>query len=443
MAQPLCRWGILGTANIARKNWKAIRNAGNATLVAVASRDAARARQFIAECQAAAPHSAVPAACGSYEELIARMGVDAIYFPLPTGIRTEWVVRAAKAGKHILCEKPCGTATSEVRTMLDACRANKVQFMDGVMFMHSQRLALMRQTLDDRQSVGDILRITSQFSFKGSDEFLKQNIRVSGELEPLGCLGDLGWYNIRFSLWAMNERLPERVSGRILAEHGRGDSGQPVPIDFSGELFFPGNVSAAFYCSFRAQNQQWATVSGTQGYLHVRDFVIPFIGSEVAFEVNTPVFRIDGCDFQMEDHARRLAVHEYSAGTANAQESNMFRTFSRIVLTRQLEPQWGDKALRTQQVLDACLRSARAGGEPMTVAAPGYYRSSGRFFRGQVFVEPRQGGGRNRLHLLVAEAVAGSFNYQQFTRHLRLFQRRDHILAVFDRNQFILIAVDQ
>src|SRR5262249_39986712 len=157
------------------------------------------------------PQTHLPIACGSYEELIGRKEVDAVYVPLPTGIRREWIVKAASAGKHVLGEKPCGGDAAEVRDMLDTCRANRVQFMDGVMFMHSQRLSLMRQVLDDRQSVGDVQRIASQFSFKGSDEFLKQNIRVSSALEPLGCLGDLGWYNIRFSLWAMNERLPERV----------------------------------------------------------------------------------------------------------------------------------------------------------------------------------------------------------------------------------------
>ena len=295
MTQPLCRWGILGTANIARKNWKAIRNAGNAALVAVASRDAARAQQFIADCQVSAPHSSAPVACGSYAELIDRKDVDAIYVPLPTGIRREWVIRAANAGKHVLCEKPCGVTSADLRSMLDACRANKVQFMDGVMFMHSQRLALMRQILDDGQSIGNVLRIASHFSFKASEEFWKQNIRVSSNLEPLGCLGDLGWYNIRFSLWTMNEQLPDRVTGRILGQHGRSDSGRPVPIDLSGELFFAGDVSAAFYCSFRTENQQWATVSGTRGYLHVKDFVVPFYGSEVA-SANTPVFRVNGAN---------------------------------------------------------------------------------------------------------------------------------------------------
>ena len=367
MTLPLCRWGILGTANIARKNWKAIRNAGNSTLSAVASRERARARRFIDECQTAAPLTPVPVPCGSYEELVERSDIDALYIPLPTGIRKEWVLRAAEAGKHVLCEKPCGVTTTDVRAMLDACRQNRVQFMDGVMFMHSNRLGLLRQTLDDQQSIGTVRRLASQFCFKASDAFLAGNIRVSSHLEPLGCLGDLGWYNLRFSLWVMNERLPERVTGHIHAQHGREDGGQPVPVEFSGELFFAGNASASFYCSFLTENQQWANVSGTQGYLHVPDFVLPFFGSEAAFEVNRPVFRVEGCDFNMEDHTRRLAVHEYSNGTGNAQETNMIRRFADIVTSGRLEPQWGELVLKTQQVLDSCLRSAREEGKVVTV----------------------------------------------------------------------------
>jgi predicted dehydrogenase len=363
MSKASCRWGILGTANIARKNWKAIRKAGNAELVAVASRDRARAEQFIGECQGVEPFARRPDACGSYDELLRRNDVDAVYVPLPTGIRTEWVLRAAEAGKHVLCEKPCGVNSGEVRAILDVCRTHNAQFMDGVMFMHSRRLPLLREVLDDQRSVGTVLRIASQFSFKARGDFLTQDIRVSNELEPLGCLGDLGWYNIRFTLWVMNGQLPERVSGRILTQHGRTDSTQPVPIEFSGELFFPGNTSASFYCSFRAENQQWANISGTQGYVQVPDFVIPFFGCESAFEVNTAVFRVDGCDFRMESHPRRFAVHEYSSGTENAQETNMFRTFSRIVISGQLEPSWGEIALKTQQVLDACLQSAREDGK--------------------------------------------------------------------------------
>ncbi len=367
MSLPLCRWGILGTANIARKNWQALRNAGNSTLVAVASRDRERARKFIDECQAAVPHAPAPAPCGSYEELLGRADVDAVYVPLPTAVRQVWVLRAAAAGKHVLCEKPCAVTAADLRTMLDACTKNRVQFMDGVMFMHSQRLPLLRRVLDDGESVGAIRRITSQFSFRAPDDFLTQNIRSSSDLEPLGAFGDLGWYNIRFALWLMREELPERVSGRTLAEHAR-PGRAPVPLEFSGDLFFAGGVSAPFYCSFVAENQQWAIVSGTRGYVQVPDFVLPFFGSEAAFEVNSPIFRVHGCDNNMESHPRRFAVHEYSNSMPNSQETNMIRTFGEIVKSGKLEPSWGEIALKTQRVLDACLLSAREEGKLVPVA---------------------------------------------------------------------------
>ena len=144
MTNQKLRWGILSTAQNARKNWQAIRHTGNATVVAVASRDVERSRRFIAECQAHAPMDAVPRALGSYEELLAAKDVDAVYIPLPTGLRQEWVIRAAQAGKHIVCEKPCALGVSQLREMLEACRRHRVQFMDGVMFMHSRRLDAMR-----------------------------------------------------------------------------------------------------------------------------------------------------------------------------------------------------------------------------------------------------------------------------------------------------------
>jgi predicted dehydrogenase len=367
MSEQLCRWGILGAASIARKNWKAIRNSGNATVAAVASRTPDRARQFIAECQSHAPFDPPPAACGRYEDLLARADVDAVYVPLPTGIRKNWVIRAAEAGKHVLCEKPCGVDAGEVREMLAACRANRVQFMDGVMFMHSARLSRLREVLDDGQSVGEIRRITAQFSFHAPEGFLAQNIRAQHDLEPLGCLGDLGWYTIRLILWTLGYQMPERVTGRLLREHG--GSGRPgVPLEFAAELLFADGVSAGFYCSFLAENQQWANISGSKGYLHVADFVLPWFGSELTFDVTNAAYRILGCDFNMESHSRRFTVAEYSNSFANSQEAHMIRRFSEIVLSGKLDPSWGEIALATQSVLDACLRSARDGGREVPVS---------------------------------------------------------------------------
>src|SRR5437899_1920785 len=113
MNKPLLRWGILGCANIAMKNWKAIWNSQNGCVTAVASRDPERCRRFVEECQSQAPFHRAPIALGSYEELLAADNVDAVYFPLPTGVRADWIVRAAEAGKHIVCEKPCATSLGE------------------------------------------------------------------------------------------------------------------------------------------------------------------------------------------------------------------------------------------------------------------------------------------------------------------------------------------
>ena len=361
MNESKLRWGILGTANIARKNWLAIRNTGNGIVTAVASRDGARAQKFITECQTAAPFAAAPRAIGSYEALLASPDVDAVYIPLPTGLRKEWVLRAATAGKHVVCEKPCAVSVADLREMLDACRRQRVQFMDGVMFMHSRRLERMREALDDGASNGEVRRITSAFSFPGDEEFFRSDIRMHSGLEPFGCLGDLGWYCIRFALWTMKWQLPRAVSGRILAQLGRADSPAPVPTEFSGELLFEGGVSAGFYCSFLTANEQWARISGTRGGLNVPDFVLPFRGSEAAFETNSAAFNVHGCDFDMESHARRIAVAEHSNSHATAQETNLFRNFNDQVRSGRLGDTWPAMALKTQQVMEACLASARQG----------------------------------------------------------------------------------
>lgn len=200
MNQKPVRWGILGTANIARRNWEAIHNAGNSLLTAVASRDLARSKRFIDECQSHVPLPTRPHAFGSYEALLASPEVDAVYIPLPTGIRREWVIRAAEAGKHVVCEKPCGVNFTELLEMTDECRRHGVQFMDGVMFVHGLRWQKLKALLGEGTAIGEVRRIASQFSFLGDADFFANNMRSLSTLEPQGCLGDLGWYSLLFTL---------------------------------------------------------------------------------------------------------------------------------------------------------------------------------------------------------------------------------------------------
>jgi predicted dehydrogenase len=361
MAETL-RWGILGSAGIARKNWEAIKNSGNGVVTAVASRDAAKAQQFIAECQGEVPYADPPRAIGGYEEIVTAADVDAVYIPLPTGLRKEWVIKAAAAGKHVMCEKPCAVDAAALEAMTGACAANNVQFMDGVMYMHSGRMPLLRAALDDPANIGTIKRIASAFTFCAPPEFFGDNIRANSELEPAGALGDLGWYTIRATLFVMGYEMPVSLRATMLSTASRPDSPHPVPSELSAELFFANGVSAAFYNSFLTENQQWLHVSGTKGHLRVDDFVLPFPGGRLGFVVSNPKFVQDGCKATMEKHETGYAVEEMQANDPNAQETKLFRTFARLALSGSPDPFWPEISLKTQRVLDACLHSARNGG---------------------------------------------------------------------------------
>lgn len=361
MTENICRFGILSTAGVARKNWKAMRLAGNACVAAVASRNLDSANRFIDECSAEVPQVSRPQAYGSYEALLASESVDAVYIPLPTALRFPWVIKAAEAGKHVIAEKPAGLDASQVGEMLAACRQHKVQFMDGVMFMHSQRLPMVRKIIDSGK-LGEIRRLAAQFSFNGGSEFERLNIRSNSALEPHGCLGDLGWYCIRYFYWLLGGQKPLEVRARTL-HHLRGqESPGTVPGEFSAELTFANGVTATFYNSFRTQHQQWMHVSGSEGYMRVDDFVLPYRGSDLAVYVGRDHFMIDNCSFHMENHLARYAVREYDAGENTAQEVRMIRAFADQVLSGTLSAQWPDWALHTQQVLDACFLSSERDG---------------------------------------------------------------------------------
>ena len=353
------RWGILGAADIARQNWRAIFDSGNSKVTAVASRSLERSEQFIQECQAKNTFDERPKAYGSYEALLEVPDIDAVYIPLPTGVRKEWILRSARAGKHVLCEKPCGINSKDVQEMIDTCQRHHVQFMDGVMFMHNPRLKRMENVLNDSRKVGRIKRISSMFSFLASEEYQRSNIRLHSELEPAGCLGDLGWYNIRFSLWAMQWQLPVSVTGRILSQRSSTASPSPTPSEFSGELLFANGTSAGFYCSFLTAYQQWATIAGDLGSLHLMDFVHPVSIHEPSFIVNNKEIPVKCCDCKSNHNESRI----YGQDTA------MIRNFADQIQSGSLNIEWPMMSLKTQNVLDACNASARNNGGWTPVAA--------------------------------------------------------------------------
>jgi len=362
MTGAMCRWGFLSTAAIARKNWKAVRLCGNGRVSAVASRSVAKAQSFIDDCMAEVPQQQQVSAVGSYAELIEREDVDAIYIPLPTGLRKEWVLAAAKAGKHVLVEKPVANNLEDAQAMVDACAEAGVQFMDGVMFDHSKRLADICELLKSEKAVGKLRRISTHFSFSGDSSFQQSNIRTDSVLEPHGCLGDLGWYCIRMTLRAAGLQMPTHLTARTITPLQGKDSEGDVPGEFSAELMFPNGLSAAFYCSFLTSNQQTVLLSGSDGYLTVDDFVLPFYDAEAAWTEHDHVLDIDNCRWNFRQHSDRKAVPEYASGEPNSSEVNMVRTFGNCVLDKKLDASYAELTIKTQRILDACRRSDAAGG---------------------------------------------------------------------------------
>jgi predicted dehydrogenase len=354
--QTRCRWGILGAAVIARKFWQSVRLAENATLVAVASRQPARATEFCKECSRRFAADPMPVSLGSYQELLQRPDIDAVYIPLPTGVREKWVLAAAENGKHVLCEKPCAVSESSMGAMVDACERAGVQFMDNVMFMHSARLNVLGALLADKEKIGQLRQIHSQFSFCADENFFSDNIRLNMAMEPWGCLGDLGWYNIRIALMAKEGQLPVSVIGRNL------DANWDRPTtEFSGEMNFADGTTASFYCSFTAANQQWVHFSGTKGSALIEDFALPWYGNRSQIRYNSPQFNRSGYDFNYENQAETLWVDEFSNAHSGSQEVNLVRHFSELVLNGKREPFWTNICQKTQTVMDALLRSAKEG----------------------------------------------------------------------------------
>ncbi|KAG4975085.1 hypothetical protein JHK87_031906 [Glycine soja] len=246
------RLGILGCANIARKVARAIGLSPNATLCAIANRSKEKAEKFAAE-------NGFPASVrvyGSYDQVLEDPGVDAVYFPLPTSLHVRWAVMAANKKKHVLVEKPVALEVAELDRILEAVESNGVQFMDCSMWLHHPRTAHIQDLL---------------FSVPLS---AKNSIGPVRFLDGLGALGGLAWYCIGASLWAKGYQLP--TSGTALPDSTRNDVGVILSITASLLWDQPNQTLATIHCSFLSHSSMDLAICGSNGFLQLRDFIIPY-----------------------------------------------------------------------------------------------------------------------------------------------------------------------
>lgn len=318
------RWGILSTARIATKVCRAIRRAEGAEARAVASRSKQRAAAWAREHE-------VPTSYGSYAALLGDTDLDAVYIALPPSMHAEWTIKAAEAGKHVLCEKPLATSVAEAEQMAAVCRDQGVQLMDGVMWAHHERTAAMRRHLEDG-ALGKLRRVTGAFTFNW-DTLPEENIRLKRELGG-GSLGDLGWYCVGAILWAFDD-LPTRVFAT--ARYFR-----DVELNLSGLLWFDAQRMASFDCGFDTVKRKWFEVAGTDGSLVCDDFTLPRDEARARYWLHD-------ADGKGGEHAVMGCV----------QEVRMIENFSQIVRSGRLDEHWPTTASRVQKVCDALGESAR------------------------------------------------------------------------------------
>ena len=252
--QPV-RWGILGAANIAvNKVIPAMRASRLSRPLAIASRD-------IAKAQRAAERLGIPRAYGSYEELIADPEIEAVYNPLPNHLHVPWSIRAAQAGKHVLCEKPIALTADEARTLLAARDANRVQVAEAFMVRtHPQWLEVER--LIASGAIGPLRLVSGLFSYYRRDA---EDIRSRPEWGG-GALMDIGCYPIFIARWMFGAE-PTDVVAMI-------DRDPELGVDrlTSAMLRFPKGY-ATFTCAGQLAHYQRMHLFGERGRIEVE---IPF-----------------------------------------------------------------------------------------------------------------------------------------------------------------------
>jgi predicted dehydrogenase len=245
-------WGIISTAAINRKVIPGAQESPDVDLVAVASRDRARAEEY-------ARTWGIERAYGSYEELLADPEVEAVYVSLPNTLHCEWSRRALEAGKHVLCEKPLSRHPDEVEKAFDAAdRAGRL-LSEAFMYRHNPQTARLRQLIDDG-AVGEVRLVRSAFSYSLYD---RENIRLRAELEG-GALMDIGCYCVSGARLAAGGE-PESVFARAWY----GDTG--TDWVFTGSLRFPGDILAVFDCATALPDRDELEVIGSDGSLFVDD----------------------------------------------------------------------------------------------------------------------------------------------------------------------------
>jgi predicted dehydrogenase len=319
------KWGIISTADINRKLIPGAKASPKVDLVAVASRDQARADAYAREWE-------IERAYGSYDALLADPEIEAVYISLPNTMHCEWSVHALEAGKHVLCEKPLSRHTDEVAASFDTADRTGRLLSEAFMYRHNPQTKKLRALLDEG-AVGELRLVRSAFSYTLYDE---GNIRLRTDVEG-GSLMDVGCYCVSGSRLLCGE--PETAHGQAWF----GPSG--TDWVFGGTLRFPGDVIALFDCGTAMPERDELEAIGSEGSLFLDD---PWHCNEPVIELHRDG-TIEHIEVERED-SYRLELENVS---------DAIRGEAELLLGR-------DDAIGQARALEALHQSATTG-EPVAL----------------------------------------------------------------------------
>ena len=331
-AGELLRWGVVGTGGIANSMAGMMKAADAATIAAVSSRRMATATEF-------AERHDVEHRFDSWQEMIDSDHVDAIYVATPTSVREEICIAAANGGKHVLGEKPFASLPS-VNRIVAACRDSDVAFMDGTHFVHHPRTLDIKQNRAAR--LGAVWSVASAFQFNLPD---RGNIRYNTELEPMGAIGDAGWYNMRAAV----EYLPVNVNLDAVSAYLRRDEQTGAAIGGSGVLKFTDGSTSTWNCGFDSGAVVMdLRITGDKGVINIDNFLS-----------QNP----DGsADFQYRQGGGGGGANEaVNIASAKPGAVLMFEDMAAAAADPALRDQWMSATVRTQALLDAAWMAALHG----------------------------------------------------------------------------------
>ena len=245
-------WGVLGTADIAHgATIPGMCRAENCELVAIAGRSAEKAERFREEF-------GFRKAYEGYEKLLEDPEVEAVYIPLPNSLHAEWSIRALRAGKHVLCEKPLAPSEAEAREMFRVARENGVFLMEAFAYLHNPAVEAIRKELQSG-TIGEIRMIDSAFiGGMRPDTDIRMRRETCG-----GALYDLGCYPVSLILW-LTGREPDQVKAAARF------SSQRIDLETSAMLCFGEDLTATAECAMLPDvgRLEWLHILGTKGEIH-------------------------------------------------------------------------------------------------------------------------------------------------------------------------------